>query len=175
LTPFSDLVAIGRLVRPQGRRGEVVAEVLSDRPDRFPSLTHAFVQGAGGWPREIQVTRSWPHKGRYVLKIEGVDSIDAAEAYRGLEIRLPEGELAALPEGAYYHHELVGLEVRDTAGRRLGKVSDILETGAEAKVLVVKGEAGEQLYPLAASFVKRVDRGAGVLVIEPQEIVDAED
>jgi 16S rRNA processing protein RimM len=174
LTPFSELVAIGRVVRPQGRKGEVLTEVLSDRPDRFPSLTHAFVPGVAGAAREIKVTHSWPHKGRFVLKIEGVDSIDAAEGYRGLELRVGEDELEKLPPGAYYHHELVGLSVEDPSGRALGRVFEILETGAEAKVLVVKGPAGEALYPLAAPFVKKVDRGAGVLVIEPQETIDAE-
>ena len=75
------LVAIGRVVKPQGRRGEVVVEPFSDRPGRFPELRRAFVPAADGKGREVRVAGCWPHKGRYVLKLEGVDSIDDAEAF----------------------------------------------------------------------------------------------
>lgn len=168
---FSDLVAIGRVVKPQGRKGEVLTEPLSDRPDRFPELRRAFVPGPGGAAKEIRVTSCWPHKGRYVLKIEGVDSIDAAEGYRGLELRIPESDLPALPEGSYYHHQLVGLRVQDEDGCAVGVVDSILDTGA-APVLVVRGAGGEVLIPLAESFVKRVDLAAGVLVAEAPELVE---
>jgi 16S rRNA processing protein RimM len=175
LTAFSELVAIGRVVKPQGRKGEVLTECLSDFPSRFQTLSRAFVLGERGAAHEIAVTSCWPHKGRFVLKIEGVDSINAAEGYRGQEIRVPEEELPALPEGTYYHHELVGLRVEDPAGRSLGTVAELMETGGEAKVLVVRSAKGEALYPMAASFVKRVDIPSGRLVIDPQETVDAAD
>jgi 16S rRNA processing protein RimM len=172
---FSDLVVIGRVVKPQGRKGEVLTHSLSDRPDRFPSLRRAFVPGPGGGAREVTVTSCWPHKGRFVLKLEGVDSIDEAEGYRGLEIRIEEDELTPLPEGSYYHHQLRGLCAEDAAGRPLGTVVDLLETGAAAPVLVVRGEGGESLIPLAAPFVTRVDLSRGLLVAVLPELVDAAD
>lgn len=175
MTPFSQLVAVGRIVKPQGRKGEVLTECLSDSPSGFSTLERGFVLGEKGTAREITVTSCWPHKGRFVLKIEGVDSINDAEVYRGAEIRVLEETLPALPPGTYYHHELVGLRVEDPAGRSLGTVAELMETGAEAKVLVVKSAAGEALYPMAASFVKSVDILSGRLVIEPQEMVDAAD
>lgn len=162
---FEDLVTIGRVVKPQGRKGEMLTEALSDRPDRFPTLRKAYVPGEGGSAREVRITSCWPHKGRFVLKLEGVDSIDQAEAYRGLEIRIGEEELAPLPEGSYYHHQLRGLRVEDETGAPLGSVSDMLETGGEAPVLVVRGPAGELLVPLAEAFIRRVDLGAGRLVV----------
>lgn len=169
-TQFDELVAIGRVIKPQGRKGEVLTESLSDRPDRFPSLRRAFVPGPAGTAREVAVTSCWPHKGRFVLKLEGVDSIDAAEGYRGLELRIPEAELAPLPAGSYYHHQLRGLSVLDARGRSLGMVRDLMETGAGAPVVVVRGALGEELLiPLAESFVKRVDLGAGVMVVEAPE------
>jgi 16S rRNA processing protein RimM len=170
--PFRDLVLIGRVVKPQGRKGEVVTEPLSDRPGRFPSLRHAYVAGPGGAAREVKVTSCWPHKGRFVLKLEGVDSIDAAEGYRGQELRISEEELAPLPEGSYYHHELRGLQVEDTSGTGLGAVVDLMETGGEATILVVRGEDGELLIPLAEPFVKRVDVPGGRLVVERPEYVE---
>jgi 16S rRNA processing protein RimM len=172
---FRDLVLIGRVVRPQGRKGEVLTESLSDRPDRFPSLRRAYVPGPEGGAREVTVTACWPHKGRFVLKLQGVDSISGAEAYRGLEIRIPEDELQILPEGSYYHHQLRGLRVEDTGGRPLGLVADLLETGAAASVLVVRGPGGESLIPLAAPFVRGVDLSRGLLVAAPPELVDAAD
>jgi 16S rRNA processing protein RimM len=166
---FSDMVAIGRVVKPQGRKGEVLTEPLSER---LASLRHAYAPGPGGVAQEVVITSSWPHKGRFVLKLEGVDSITAAEAYRGLELRIPEAEIPALPEGSYYHYQLVGLRVRDEDGCPLGVVESIWETGGEAPVLVVRGETGEVLIPLADAFVKRVDLDAGVLVAQAPELVE---
>jgi 16S rRNA processing protein RimM len=165
------MVAIGRVVKPQGRKGEVAVLPLSDRPDRFPGLRRAYVPGPGGEAREVHVTDCWPHKGRFVLKLEGVDSIDQAEAYRGLELRIGEEELAPLPAGSYYHHQLKGLRAEDTEGRPLGTAVDVMETGGEAPVLVVSGPQGEVLVPLAATFVREVDLQAGRLVLSIPETV----
>jgi 16S rRNA processing protein RimM len=169
---FEDLVTIGRIVKPQGRKGELAVEVMSDRPERFGSLQRAFVRGEKGLAREVIVTRSWPHKGRFVLKLEGVDSIDQAEAYRGMEIRIDEDELDPLPEGSYYHHQLKGLRVEDPEGRPLGVVQDVMTGAGDAPILVVKGEKSELLLPLADSFVRRVDREQGRIVAVKPEFLD---
>lgn len=171
---WADLVAVGRVVKPQGRKGEVAVEPLTDRPGRFESLRRAFLPAPGGGAREIVVESAWPHKGRVVLKLEGVDSIDDAERLRDQEIRIGEEELERLPDGSYYHHQLKGLDVVDEAGKSLGRADDILETGGEAPVLVVKGPLGrETLVPLAGHFVKSVDLEGGRIVIAPPEYVDA--
>jgi 16S rRNA processing protein RimM len=170
---FADLVAIGRVVKPQGRKGEVLTESLSDLPERFPRLRRAYLAGPGGTAREVEVSSCWPHKGRFVLKLAGVDSIDEAERLRGTDVRIPEEDLLPLPEGSYYHHQLRGLRVEDEAGTGVGTVADILKTGAGADVLVVKGPSGETLLPLASHFVKRVDLAAGLLVAAIPELVDA--
>jgi 16S rRNA processing protein RimM len=172
--PFADLVAIGRVVKPQGRKGEVLVAPLSDRPDRFPALRAAYVPAPGGGSREVVVQSCWPHKGRFVLKLEGVDSIDEAEAYRGLELRIGEEDLAALPQGSYYHHQLKGLRVEDPQGRSLGVAADLMETGGGSPVVVVRGPRGELLIPLAEAFVRAVDLGAGRMVVAIPEMVDVE-
>lgn len=170
---FADLVAIGRLVKPQGRRGEVVAESFSDRPERFPTLRTAYVPGPDGQARPVTVTSCWPHKGRFVLKLQGVDSIDEAELYRGMELRIGEEELAPLPAGSYYHHQLRGLRVFDPNGAPLGEVADLLMTG-EVPVLVVRGPGGELLIPLAEAFVLSVDLEGGRLVATRPETMVAQ-
>ena len=171
---FQDLVLVGRVVKPQGRHGEVAVEPLSDRPDRFPTLRRAFVPAPGGGAREVRVLRCWPHKGRFVLAIEGVSTIDEAETLRGLALRIEEAELPALPEGSYYHHQLRGLRVEDEAGAEMGVVDDVVETGAEARVLVVRGPGGETLLPFAAGFVRSVDLARGRLVTKRPEYVVAD-
>ena len=171
---FQELVLVGRVVKPQGRHGEVAVVPITDRPDRFPQLARAFLPADGDQAREVRVERVWPHKGRFVLKLAGVDSIDAAEALRGLELRIAEDELAELPQGSYYHHQLVGLRVEDENGAPLGVVADVLETGAEARVLVVRGEQGETLIPFAAAFVKDVDLERRRLVVQRPEYLVAD-
>lgn len=170
---FADLVAIGRLVKPQGRRGELALEPLSDRPERFRDLRRAFLPGPGGLAREIVIETCWPHKGRFVVKLQGIDSIDAADTLRGQELRIGEEELAPLEPDAYYHHQLVGLRVEDE-GRELGRVERIWETGAPAPVLVVQGAEGETLLPFAAGFIREVDLQAGVLRVRQPGAVTAD-
>ncbi len=170
---FEEMITIGRVVKPQGRKGELAVLPLSDRPDRFPGLRRAYVSGPAGEAREVVVDACWPHKGRFVLKLAGVDSIDAAEVYRGLELRISPQELQALPPGSYYHHQLIGLAAEDEEGHSHGRVEEIWETGAGAAVLVLRGEGGEELLPLLGGFVKRVDCAAGRIVIAVPEAVEA--
>jgi 16S rRNA processing protein RimM len=171
---YADMITIGVVVKPQGRKGEVLVEPLSDRPRRFESLARVFVPvpGAAG-ARPIAVTDRWPHKGRMVLKLEGVDSIDQAERYRGVELRIGEDELEALPAGSYYHYQLMALTVEDEQGKRIGTVKDILETGGEAPILVVRGDREEILIPLADAFIKKVDLERKRIVAIKPELVDA--
>jgi 16S rRNA processing protein RimM len=174
MAEFLDLVLVGRVVRPQGRHGEVAIEPLSDRPDRFPALRRAFVRTPGGGVRELRVLRCRPHKRRFVLAIEGVSTIEEAEALRGLELRVEETELAVLPEGSYYHHQLAGMRVVDGAGAEIGVVEDVLETGAAARVLVVAGRGGETLLPFAEGFVREVDLARRRIVASRPEYVVAD-
>jgi 16S rRNA processing protein RimM len=169
---FSDYIAIGRVVKPQGRKGEVLVEPLSDRPGRFPGLRRVFLPGPAETPREVAVDDVWPHKGRFVVKLAGIDSIDAAETLRGLDFRIPEEELEKLPEGSYYHHQLKGLEVEDEKGGPIGVVMGILEAGGEAPVLEIRGPGGELLLPLAEPFVRKVDLQGGRLVVVRPETME---
>ena len=171
---YAAMITIGVVVKPQGRKGEVLVEPLSDRPDRFTSLRRVYVPGPGGaGARPVAVTDRWPHKGRVVLKLEGVDSIEEAERYRGIELRIGEDEVEALPAGSYYHYQLKGLKVEDPEGRALGTAADVLVTGGEAPVLVVRGPQGELMIPMADQFIREVDLEHGRLVAMNLEFADA--
>ena len=113
-------------------------------------------------------------QGRFVLEIEGVTSIDEAEKLRGLELRIAEEDLAALPQGSFYYHQLKGLRVEDEAGALIGVVDEVMETGAENRVLVVRGPGGETLLPFAASFVRSVELEHGRILARRPEYVSAD-
>jgi 16S rRNA processing protein RimM len=100
-----------------------------------------------------------------------VDSIDAAEGFRGLRLALAEEDLPALAEGTYYHHQLRGLRVEDQSGTVLGTVADLIETGA-ALVLVVRDGGAERLVPFAEPFIRAVDLAHGRLIVSLLESVD---
>jgi 16S rRNA processing protein RimM len=171
---YGDLVTIGRVVRPQGRKGELLTQPLSDRPERFATLRRVFVPAASGAAREVAVTACWPHKGRYVVKLQGVDTISQAEAFRGVDLRIDEQDLAPLPPHTYYHHQLVGLAAEDEAGHALGFVESVLETGARAVVLVIGRGTREVLVPLASDFVREIALETRRIVIRPPEPVEPE-
>ena len=172
MTSSGDAITIGRFLKPQGRRGELLVQPLSDVPERFASLRTVLVETASGALQPMTVTDCWPHKGRFVLKLEGIDTIDAAETLRGRSLGLADGELAPLPEGSYYHHQLIGLRVQDRDGRPLGRVERVLETGG-VPVLQVGGGPGELLLPLADAFVVAVDLAAGTLTAVVPEVMEA--
>ena len=131
-------------------------EPFSDRPDRFPSLRARLRPRPGRRRRaRSRCTSCWPHKGRFVLKLEGVDSIDAAEALRGLELRIGEEELPALPAGSYYHHQLKGLRVEDGGGRAVGRGGGHPgDRRRGARAGGARRRAARRSIPLAEEFVR---------------------
>ncbi len=101
-----------------------------------------------------------------MLKLAGVDDMDAAEALRGREICLPREELRPLAKDEYFHHDLIGLAVVGPGGEPLGTVDWIMETGARPN-LVVQGPRGELLIPFSPDAVGEIDLGAGKLHLLP--------
>ncbi|HZT70096.1 MAG TPA: ribosome maturation factor RimM [Terriglobia bacterium] len=164
-------VAIACIVRPQGRKGEVLAEILTDFPSRFTGLQHAFLNDPGNIPWEVKVERTWLHKGKVVLKFAGVDSIDGAEELRGRYVLVPEQEKVVLAAHQYYWFELKGCQVdilREGTRHRLGVVTDVEPTGG-ADLLHVFDGAEDILVPLAQDICKVIDTEARLIVIEPPE------
>src|SRR6266404_232283 len=131
-TAREQFLAVARIERPQGRHGEVVAEILTDFPQRFERIGRAYLEGSDGGPRPAVVEKAWPHKGRIVLKFSGFDSIAEADRLRGLHVFIRSEDRVALPEHHYYVWELQGCRVlRVTGGmpQEIGVVSDVERTG----------------------------------------------
>ncbi len=158
-------VSVARLIRPQGRRGEVLAEILTDFPERFAATRSAFLSRGKGLPPEaVAIENSWLHKGKVVLKFAGVDSISAAELLQGAEIVIPATERVALDAGAVYISDLIGCEVVDmhpAARPVIGTVRDVIQQGETADLLVVASTDGQDYeIPFAKAYLLRVDLAA---------------
>lgn len=136
-------------------------EVLGDSPEAFRGRERVFIRGR---PWRLQSAR--PHQGGVIAKLEGVDSPEAADAFRNAVVEVPESEIPPAPPETYYHFQVMGMNVVTTAGEPMGQVVDILATGSN-DVYVVRGPKGQILVPAIADVVKAMDVEAGVMTIEP--------
>jgi 16S rRNA processing protein RimM len=159
-----DLILIGRVARAHGNKGQVIVNLETDFPEeRFrPGAT--LLVGPAAEPRQIADVRF--HQGRPIVGLEGIETMNDAEALAGAELRMPVAALAPLPEGTYHHHRLIGCEVRDRQGTVIGRVSAI-EGPMERSRLVIDGARGEVLIPLAAEICISVDPAAQQIVVDP--------
>lgn len=153
---------MAQLIRPQGRRGEVLAEILTDFPERFAGMREAFLERQEHpTPEPIILEQSWLHKGRVVLKFAGVDDISAAETLRGAELVIPAAERMPLDEDAAYIHDLTGCQLIDLAqpGQpSIGTIRDVIQQENTTDLLVVVGQDGvEHWIPFAKAYLLRID------------------
>jgi len=164
-----ELISIARIVRPQGRHGEVIADLLTDFPERFAKLEFARLKRSNGELSVRKLERSWLHKGRVVLKFAGCDSIDHAEELRDALVMVTREELVKLPEETYFDFDLVGCEVLTIEGKVIGRVTDIQRFGA-APLLSVRNEAErEYLIPFTRNICVEIEIARKRIVIDPPE------
>ncbi len=159
---------VARILKPQGRRGEVAAEILTDFPERLLELRRVWLWDGEKTPESVEVERVWFHKNFVVFKFAGVDSINAAQALRGSEVQVEESP--ALPAHTYFVSDLIGCRVVDLAsGAELGTVRELVVTGG-TDLLSVRDVAGrELLIPFAQEICRRIapdDRLIEVLLPE---------
>jgi 16S rRNA processing protein RimM len=164
----SDALLVGRIARAHGNRGQVIVNLDTDFPEaRFAVGQVLRVEHDGrSQPRRIEAVRF--HQGRPVIALQGLETIDDAEALAGAELKIDASELPPLPDGMFHHHDLVGCEVRDTSQRVLGTVVRV-EGPMERSLLAVHAAAGDVLIPLAAEICVEVDPAARTIVVDPPE------
>jgi len=170
-------VWLARIRRPQGRKGEVFAEILTDFPDKFSErrqvwLLAAEVPAAAGAaaetgaraaaqaPRQVELMNHWLHKGGVVLHFAGVDSISAAELLAGLTVAIPREERVELGEDEVYVGDLIGCTLVDVARAEavaVGTIENVDRSAGAAPLLVVRGAKGEVLVPFAKSYLRKID------------------
>lgn len=146
-------IAVGRVVRPHGVRGELRAELLTDYPERL--TTHPVLYlGPDLQPYPVESVRF--HKGAALLQLTGCTDRNAAEELRGQLIQIPMQEAIPLEEEEYYHFQMIGVEVFTEEGERLGRVAEVIDTKAN-DVYVVRGPRGELLIPAIEEVVQELD------------------
>ncbi|MFZ0283859.1 MAG: ribosome maturation factor RimM [Terriglobales bacterium] len=153
-----EFITLARVLKVQGRRGEVLVEPHSDVPDRFRAGLELSALGKNEARRALRVEDLWPHKNRLVLKFAGVDSISGAEALVGSELQVPRGQRAQLEPGWSYISDLIGCVVLDQ-GREVGRVADVRFGAGEAPLLIVKAARKEHPIPYAEAYLQSVDLG----------------
>jgi 16S rRNA processing protein RimM len=153
-----DFITLARVVKTQGRRGEVAGEIYSDVPERFaPGMKLlALPREPNKIRRELEVQDFWPHKGVLVFKFAGVDSISEAETLVGCELQVPESQRSELQAGWNYVSDLVGCSVLDR-GRDIGRIEDVEFGAGEAPLLIVGDVARRVEIPFAEAYLDSVD------------------
>jgi 16S rRNA processing protein RimM len=157
--PNGDFITLARVVKTQGRHGEVAAEVHTDVPERFAAGMKLFVLPAESGSERVEKTIEslWPHKGLLVLKFAGVDSMTDAEGLIGSELQVPKSDRAVLERGWTYVSDLVGCTVYHH-GNEVGRIEGVQFGAGEAPLLIVQGEGGRKYdVPFAEAYLEGVD------------------
>jgi 16S rRNA processing protein RimM len=168
--PSAAWVLLARIVRPQGRRGEVLADIFTDFPQHFAERKRLFLRPPTGAMRETSVESHWLHKGRVVLKFAQVDSIADADHLRGFEVVIPREERMPLEGDAVYVSDLLGVRVVDVSGggaQDAGEITDVEPEGAGPAMLVIRTPAGDELLiPFVRAYLRNIDLEAKRMEME---------
>ncbi len=156
-----EFIAIGEIIAPWGIKGKLKVRVVTDFPQRFTPSSKIYINRQ---PTIINST-DW-HKGKAIIKLTTIDSIEDAQKLQGQPIEIHHSQVYPLPEGQYYHFQLIGLEVWTTQGELLGTVTEILTADSNDNY-VVHGTKGEILIPAIEDVIKSIDVNKGCIVIEP--------
>jgi 16S rRNA processing protein RimM len=155
---------VARVVKPQGRRGEVAVELLTDFPERFEERRKLTALLVNGDRRELQLVEFWEHQGRLVMKFDAIDSIDTAQALVGAELQIKQSERAELEAGSAYVSDLVGCHVFEQRSGAIGEIADVIFGAGTAPLLVINqerdGRARELMIPFAEEYVRHMDTAA---------------
>ncbi|MGH7359357.1 MAG: ribosome maturation factor RimM [Candidatus Rokuibacteriota bacterium] len=163
----SALVAVGRIVRPQGRRGEVRLEALTDAPERLHDLRECWLVPPPAGERHA-VEAVW-FQGRVpVVKLAASASITDAQALVGRLVTIPRAAVRPLPPDHFYAFDLVGCGVETPEGAKLGTIAEVL-AGPEHDYWTVQRDGGAWLLPAVAAIVVQVDLAGRRVVVRPPE------
>lgn len=157
-----EYIAVGRVVRPHGVRGALLVEAISEMIHSLQPSSRMFL-GPEKTPETVRYLRS--HQDRYLLAVEGCADRETAESWRGREVYVATGEAAPLPDGTYYHWQILGLQVVSEDGEDIGEIVKILETGANDVYVVQDPEGDEVLLPAIESVIRGVDLERGEMVV----------
>jgi 16S rRNA processing protein RimM len=185
-TPEQHWVWLARIRRPQGRKGEVFADILTDFPQKFADRKQLWLIAdpdsahpkSNTTPREVELQAHWTHKGGIVLHFAQSGSISDAEALKGLVVAIPLAHRAPLADDEVYIGDLIGCVLFDVASSspvQVGKIEAVDRTAGPVALLVVvpEGAKDEILIPFAKSYLRRIDLAAKrVEMALPEGLID---
>ena len=164
----SELVVIARAVRPRGLKGEIVAELLTDFPERFEDVEELVLVAPNGERKTGKLESYWFQNDRVILKLAGYDNVEAAKELVGFELAIPESDRVRLPPDHYYDWELEGCTVK-VGKESIGKVNSVIKTGGAEILLVADEDGKERLIPLVDSIVVEIDPAGKTILVDPPE------
>lgn len=164
-----DLIIVARATKTRGLKGELIAEVLTDFPERFEQVSELTGVSVGGERKQVGLENYWFQNDRLVLKFTGYDSIETAKGLVGCEFGLPLAERVELAEDEYYDWEFEGCSVESTLGLAIGQVREVMRTGGVELLVVEDAERRELFVPLVASIVIGIDISRKKILIDPPE------
>ena len=162
--PDPGFVAVGRVLSPFGLKGELKVQSLTENPARFEPGSRLF---AGQLP--ITVARSRSAQGYVYLTLKGFPDRTSVERLGQAILQVPEADLPALPAGAYYRFQLIGLTVITRDGESLGTLAEVIETGANDVYRVATADGGDVLLPALDDVILEIDISARRMIVDPPD------
>jgi len=159
--PREGYTAVGRILRPHGLRGEVRVQVFAEGAPNLQRGRRVWLED-----RQLTVLRARPDRDAWIIQFDGMTDRTDAERYYQVLLEVPDSQVRRSDDESFFVHEIVGLRVVTEDGRELGRVVDVLQTGAN-DVYVVRGEAGELLVPAVGDVVKQIDLHESFISITP--------
>lgn len=167
-----DLIAVARIVRTRGLKGEVVAEILTDFPERFELLETVTAVRETGERSELKIEKFWFQNGRIILKLSGYDTIESSETLKDIEICVLESDAVELGEDEFFDWQLADCKVETIGGEHIGEVRELMRTGG-TELLVVQGDTKEYLIPFANAICVGVDIENKLIKVDlPEGLLD---
>jgi 16S rRNA processing protein RimM len=164
----TEVVTVGRVLRPFGVHGEVQVESLSDVPNRLKRLSSVTLTMPTGESLDTEVLRTRKSDRFYLMKFSAFSTPEEATKFRGAFIQVKQESVPPLPEAQYYQFELIGLEVHDETGRVFGKIEEVINRPHQP-LFVLRNENRELLIPAVHPIIRYVDVQAGTLTVAPFE------
>lgn len=155
---------IGQVASTHGYQGEVKVEPLTDFPERFRDLERVCLQFPDGRESVLAVQSARLAGSRVILKFKQYESREAAAELKGALLKVKPSMAVQLPEGHYFFHQIIGLSVVTTRGEELGKITEVLHTGANDVYVT-----DQALIPATKEIVRKIDLEAGIMTVEHME------
>jgi 16S rRNA processing protein RimM len=159
-------VALGKILRAWGVKGELLIFPLTGDLERFAQVEKVFISDLKGREEVYRIKRSRIFQGKVLLQLEGIEDREKANSLRGKYLEIPKEDVPCLPEGKYYLFDLIGSQVESLKGEKIGEVKEVLSFPANY-ILVVRKERKEYYIPFTKDVIKKIGIKEKLITIEP--------